>query len=124
MTIQAASKYTDVRAKAPSRGMQIIVPNRGDGLSWQAWWHKSLQPDGIVTRCLQRDREQNRKRLKQLAAKYHKRTANKSEYQLEMVLPGNLYFMLLRTDPDYFRDEESIRKLKRDTPEIESWKHA
>lgn len=122
--IQPATKYTPARSAAPASPMQIIVPGRKPP-TVEEWLHRGLKPDGFLDKILKRERRENKKRLEYLSRKYRNfRQKKKSEHKLELVLPANTFFRILRMDPHFFDDDQSVKALKRDTPGCAPWEHS
>jgi hypothetical protein len=123
--VTPASKYADVRragARTPARPASrraptILIPKPHQALNWGEWMWSELREGGMLQRmfaqekhtCARRWQEASR-RLQAYCAKQNAQ----SDYELKAMVPLRDFIRWHNTDPDFWKDDKNLKRLKRD----------
>lgn len=108
--IEIVSKY----AKVPD----ILVRRHRKALKVQEYLHQELKEGNSLHEYFRVIRAQTEARFRALARRRHGwKQNNKSELRLLAEIPLQDYANWKQEDPDFFRDDDNFKKLKKDTPD-------
>ena len=123
-----AGKYTDVRqASAPRRPVQtarrgpgIFVPTvKGSANCLREWFWRELKDGGFLQRYFSREKARTPNAIRHVARLMHGfQQNNKSDFQRKATIPAKLYHRWKDVDPHFFDDDNNLRSLKRDNPDL------
>lgn len=121
-----AGKYTDVRqASAPRRSLRtattgIFVPTvKGSANCLREWFWRELKDGGFLQRYFSREKARTPNAIRHVARLMHGfQQNNKSDFQRKATLPAKLYHRWKDVDPNFFDDDNNLRSLKRDNPDL------
>lgn len=137
--ILTAGKYTNVRdAKAcrgkPSRANTpaaaggrrsvtgapaIIVPQRAKFIKMDEWFWRELREGGILRRYLAREKALTDRDIRRVARREQGVKPNpKSDMELLATVPARLFHRWRQEDPDFWKDDSNLKRLKRDNPDL------
>jgi len=127
--IEAATKYGDVRKASgrprrtrPATGTRppIFVPTlRGARDCLQRWFWSEIKEGGFLDRYLKKEKAKTPQMIRQVArfmAGFQQN--NKSDLRRLATIPARLYHRWKEEDEQFFDDNENLRSLKRDNPEL------
>ena len=134
--IATAGKYTDVRQAAhtgerpafagrtgsrrPVTGAPAIVsPNRKKLINMREWFWKELRDGRILNKYLSRERARVDHDIRNVARKVHgTRPNSRSDMELLATIPARLFHRWRQEDPDFWKDDANLKRLKRDNPDL------
>jgi hypothetical protein len=141
MALTPASKYSNVRAaasapaprpgavqgprskvqgpKSQGQSPAIFVPRLGKQIPLEQWYWKELREGGMLRRYLQAEKALSVRRQRAVAKKMHGfQQNNKSDWRLKAAVPAREFFRWQAEDPDFWSDDNNLRSLKRDNPDM------
>ena len=141
--ITAATKYTAARrlAAAPkgsspsprpsppgegdkgvsvARVPMIFVPSASSRrVMLMDWWWKEIKEGGFLHTYVQREKAKVPTMLRQVARVMAGfKQNNKSDFRLVASVPARLAHRLKAEDPDFFADNQNLKNLRRDNPDV------
>jgi hypothetical protein len=118
--IQAATKYADVRGRSSAAGPSILVPTvTGARDRLRDWYWREIKEGGLLDTYLRREKARMPGMVRfigRLNAGFCQN--NRSDLRRRFAVPGRLYHRWKLEDPDFWEDDENLRSLKRDNPEL------
>jgi hypothetical protein len=129
--ITTAGKYTDVRAASrPKRARPTVRTARhlhglflptltGSATVLRDWYWRELKEGGQLYNYLQREKAALPKAMRLAARMMHGFKQNpKSDFQRLAAIPAKLYHRWKTVDEQFFDDDNNLRSLKRDNPDL------
>jgi hypothetical protein len=130
--IIAATKHCDVRktakahtskpspAAAKTSAPQIFIPTvAARRILLRDWWHKECKEGGFLHEYIRREKGRMPAQIRQVARLMANFKQNpKSDFRLIASVPARLYQRLKAEDPDFFSDNQNLRNLRRDNPDV------
>lgn len=132
--ILTAGKYTDVRTPSAERGGRnsVQTPGRapaaprlflptlhGKADCLRDWFWKEIKDGGYLSNYLQREKActpQSIRRVARLMSGFQQN--NKSDFRRLAAIPAKLYHRWKNEDEQFFEDDNNLRSLKRDNPDL------
>ena len=130
--IIAATKNCDVRAKASAKpgatesrptkakAPQIFIPTANTRrMLLRDWWHRECKEGGFLHEYIRREKGQMPGQIRKVArlmASFQQN--NKSDFRLIASVPARLAQRLKAEDPDFFADNQNLKNLRRDNPDV------
>jgi hypothetical protein len=128
--LQLATKYTDVRAAAPkaappvrtarrANGGLFLPTLRGKANSVSEWFWRELKDGGALDLYFRREKALMPRAIRmagRLMAGFQQN--NKSDFQRKASIPAKLYHRWKNEDEHFFEDDNNLRSLKRDNPDL------
>jgi len=128
--IIAANKYGSVRPGATTRkpkalaatpvAPMILIPTAsGRRTLLKDWWHKECKEGGFLAEYIRREKgmmPQQLRKVARLMAGFKQNS--KSDFRLIASVPARLYQRLKQEDPDFFSDNQNLKNLRRDNPDV------
>jgi len=127
--ILAASKYTDVRRATQARrpvqtsrrpaGGLFLPTLTGSANVLREWFWREMKEGGQLDRYFKREKATLPQAIRTVARLMHGfQQNNKSDFQRKATLPAKLYHRWKDEDKDFFDDDNNLRSLKRDNPDL------
>lgn len=133
--ILTAGKYSDVRAKAGGaangavrtprptsrvRTPGLFVPTlSGNKDCLRDWFWREMKDGGWLHTYLQREKASTPRAVRHIARLMQGfQQNNKSDFQRKATIPAKLYHRWKDEDPNFFDDDNNLRSLKRDNPDV------
>lgn len=126
--IQAATKYGDPRKVQTSgpktlmarRSANIFVPTlSGARQSLQEWYWRELKEGGFLNEYLKSEKRRTPAMVRRVARMMHGfQQNNKSSVRRIADIPARTYLRWKEEDPHFFEDNNNLRSLKRDNPDM------
>jgi hypothetical protein len=123
--ILAANKYSSVRAakpaaKPPATPPRIFVPTASTRrIMMRDWWWREIKDGGFLHEYVRKEKAQmptQLRRVARLMANFKQN--NKSDFRLVASVPARLMHRLKAEDPDFFSDNQNLKNLRRDNPDV------
>ena len=127
--IQNATKYSPVRnaecgmrnsVQTPRRSPALFLPSpKARALNLREWFWRELKDGGFITRYLQREKARTPNAIRTVARLMDGfQQNNKSDFRRLATLPAKLYHRWKNEDEQFFDDDNNLRSLKRDNPDL------
>ena len=124
--IIAANKYGSARGTArresrpTTRSPQILVPTaNGRRVMLKDWWFQECKEGGFLHEYIRREKGRMPQMLRNVARVMAGfKQNNKSDFRLIAAVPARLYQRLKAEDKDFFSDNQNLRNLRRDNPDV------
>lgn len=132
--IVAATKYTDVRRSSSEgrrhAGIQgVLKQGKGPGfkirksrearINFEEWFHREMKDGGMLRDHLKREKAATGKRWRKAAQHGSKfRQNNNSDFRKLATIPARDYYRWLKEDPDFWKDNNNLKSLRRDNDEL------
>lgn len=126
--ILTAGKYSNVRSVAAARPA-VPTPRRAPGLfiptlngardCLRDWFWREMKEGGWLHAYLQREKAATPRAVRQIARLMHGFRQNpKSDFVRKAAIPAKLYHRWKDEDEHFFDDDNNLRSLKRDNPDV------
>lgn len=87
--------------------------------SWRQWLEKELKEGGYLKTYLDREKHLTPARYRRLAQRLRGfKQNNKSDMRVRAHVPARDFFRWRHTDPHFFDDQQNLKSLKRDNPDV------
>lgn len=130
-TIVTAGKYSETRKTVQTSGKRRMTARRSADLfiptltgaanrvNMADWYWKEIKEGGFLTEYLHSEKRRMPHMIRKVArimAGFQQN--NKSDFQRVAAIPGRLYHRWKGEDEHFFEDNENLRSLKRDNPDL------
>jgi hypothetical protein len=107
-------------AGSRGEGPTILVPSlRGARDCLQRWFWKEIKEGGWLDNYLKREKARTPAAIRRVARMMHGfQQNNKSDFRRLAAIPARLYHRWKAEDEHFFEDDNNLRSLKRDNPEL------
>lgn len=109
--------------QAGARAPQIMVPSQKMMIRWDEWMWKELRGGGFLMRYIEAEKAQSAQRARRVARQMRnvsvqRQATNTWDWELKAAIPAREFFRWKAMDPDFWRDDNNLRSLKRDNPDL------
>ena len=85
----------------------------------QEWWWRECREGGFLQEYVRREKGRMPGAIRQVARLMANfKQNNKSDFRLVASVPARLYQRLKAEDPDFFSDNQNLKNLRRDNPDV------
>tara|TARA_Y100000593_G_scaffold29704_2_gene58883 strand:+ start:518 stop:952 length:435 start_codon:yes stop_codon:yes gene_type:complete len=116
---QGTSRSGKLRGHVKARSGPAIRVKGPKGVTFEEWWSKEMKEGNILHKYFDRVRHSAPKRWRKVAQRASRRTQNnQSDHRVLAQVPLNDYLRWKQVDEHFWQDDNNLRKLRQDNPDL------